>query len=307
MNKLLPCLCLIAFITLSACTKKGSLEMDKKYEFEYTNIENIEIKGAVFDIEIDGESRSNVFGTIETSDESHKLYHTQKGKTMEIWYKRPLWKLPFFRKHSLVLKVPYSTNIKIDNSSGKVNIKSIKTKKVEIKASSGNVLINNIEALVDVKTSSGSITASKLLSQNKVSFKTSSGSIKIEDIKADIKIDTTSGKQIYKNITGNINANASSGDIYIEFEKGVLELKTTSGKISGKDITITGNSFFKTTSGNISMAFKNSIENFTFNLRTNSGRLEVGDQRTKNELITGNGKIKIKGESSSGSQNYNTN
>lgn len=276
-----------------------------KYEIEYNNIEYVEIKGEMFNVEIIGESRNNISGFFETSDNNHKLFFNQHGNILEIIYKRPLLKLPIFKTHNLFLKVPVLTNIKIDNSSGKVNINSIMTNEIKINTSSGNVLLSNINAKIDVKTSSGNITSSKIVSKYPVLLKSSSGIIIMEDSNTDLEVNSTSGRQFFKNNKGNINTNTSSGNIDIENQEGVFKIKTSSGKISGRNIKVNGDSVFNTTSGDILFVFNNLRDELTFDLKASSGKLEVETQKDNKELIYGKGKIKITGKSSSGSQIYN--
>ncbi|MCK4777189.1 MAG: DUF4097 family beta strand repeat protein [Actinomycetia bacterium] len=259
--------------------------MIKKYESAYYNINTILIKGAMFDIDITGQETESVSGRIETSDADFILVPEQKGGTLQITFKKPLWKPPIFKVHDLVLKVPHSVRIKIENTSGKVTVNRIQTAPV-------------------ISTTSGDITISEITSGNGISLNTTSGDIKAGDINASINTRTTSGEHLYENIEGSIMAIATSGEMNINTHKGTLSLTSTSGRKTGKNITLTGDSIFKSTSGNIDMDLINPHAEFTFNLRATTGELQTGDQKGKRELSTGSGKITITGMSTTGNQSY---
>jgi len=46
------------------------------------------------------------------------------------------------------------------------------------------------------------------------------------------------------------------------------------------------------------------MDEFTFDLQSSSGRIDVGSTSARGKVMTGNGKILIKGKSSSGGQTY---
>lgn len=90
----------------------------------------------------------------------------------------------------------------------------------------------------------------------------------------------------------------------ISDHEGGLSLESSSGKQAGRNIRITKDSSFRTTSGKINIDFINDIDDFTFDLHSSSGRIKVGLTTAKGRVVTGKGKILIKGKSSSGEQTY---
>ena len=103
---------------------------------------------------------------------------------------------------------------------------------------------------------------------------------------------------------GDIRAQSSSGSISIRNQAGSLVLQAKSGNLEGTDILLTGDSSFTTSSGKITFDFKNDIEDFSFDLRSSSGIINAGRSKAKGELVFGNGRIRITGKSSSGTQTY---
>jgi hypothetical protein len=81
-------------------------------------------------------------------------------------------------------------------------------------------------------------------------------------------------------------------------------LQASSGKIHGEQITLTGNSSFRTSSGSIDYDFTNDIDELKFELESSSGQIVAGGTSAKGTVITGNGDILVKGKSSSGRQSY---
>jgi hypothetical protein len=282
MRKYLWCLAVIASIPIAACSG-GDSEMLRKLEFEYSGIEKVVVKAALFDVIIEGGIGGAAIGTIETGDE-HVLQHRKTGSALEIWYERPFLKPLSSRTHSLRLRVPISADVKVENTSGDAVVKSIEARNLRVKTTSGDIRIQDIVSDIDLATTSGKIEA--------------------KESKADLRASSTSGKQYYNSIIGNIDANSGSGDIGIVSQEGSLKLRTTSGSIEGKAIAVSGNSSFSTTSGKIAINPENTLEDFTFDLNASSGRLAVGSQTAKGRLISGRGPIRIVGTSTSGSQSY---
>lgn len=332
---------LIILLFIMAITAYSWAMPEMVDEFEYSHIEDVEIKGSLFDITIEGKDISRVTGKIETSKKEYMLYHKKEGSTLVIWFEKPWWAIfSSPGKHTLTMQVPAATNIHINNSSGKVDVKNLDTEEVSLKTSSGKIFTENIKADQGYKSSSGDIIVNKVFSSGEISFKASSGNVNIDGFEADLQVRTSSGKIIinnangekiinsssgeirisssngnieshsrsgkhtYKDISGNIMASASSGKIIIASQKGSLELSTSSGKITGEDINITADSSFKTTSGIISIDYTNPDEDFTFDLITSSGKLKAGSTIARKELRTGDGSITIKGKSTSGDQTY---
>jgi hypothetical protein len=259
--------------------------MEKTYEFSYSGIESVTIEGDLFDIDLTGESRDDVSGVIATSDD-FVLRHRQNGSTLEIWHEIPLLKFWSSKKHSLTLLVPFSTAVKIQNSSGDAVVRNIKSGSLSIKTSSGDILAQDIEAVIDLTASSGKITASRLSSQSVVSAKTSSGDISMADAAASIKASSTSGKQLYERTSGGIDA------------------KSSSGAIKGERVSIRDKSSFASTSGDISIALADPLEGFSFALSASSGKLGVGAEQARKKLLVGTGPIEITGISTSGNQTF---
>jgi lia operon protein LiaG len=107
-------------------------------------------------------------------------------------------------------------SIKIDNSSGDINIQEFKSK---------NMIF---------ETSSGDITATNLHSEEH-RFHSSSGEMKLSNVTGNIKAESSSGDVIiqFENATGNLDAKTSSGDVSVEYRDEpkslTIDFKASSG------------------------------------------------------------------------------
>jgi DUF4097 and DUF4098 domain-containing protein YvlB len=202
----------------------------------------------------------------------------------------------------MVFRVPHECEVKIKNTSGEVRVERIASREIQIQSTSGNIDIRRTSADLQLSSSSGKIWIEGC--HGNKDLRASSGNITVHDSEGDLKVETSSGKQAYDGIKGDISAHSSSGELSITKHEGGLNLESTSGKQTGRDIRITKDSSFRTSSGKIDFAFINGIEDFTFDLTSSSGKIRVGSTNAKGRVVTGNGKILIKGKSSSGGQIY---
>jgi DUF4097 and DUF4098 domain-containing protein YvlB len=338
MKQNIICILILCLMTISLYPG-GNPDMIK--EFEYSQIDNVEIRGALYAVTIVGKNSAMVKGKIETQNKYYMLHFKQEGNTLVIWYDKPWWAfLSISMKNKLTMEVPLSTNITIENSSGNVDVKNISAEGVYLMTTSGSIFAEYIKAKQRYQSTSGSITVSTLKSPDEIFLKATTGDIIINNMDADLNAhlasgsiaiseatgektlqstsgsinvsfssgnivgQSNSGKHTYKGISGNLKAQSTSGSIIVQESEGAMELRTTSGSIKGEQINILGDSAFTATSGSISMDYTNSTDDFTFNLITNSGNLTVDDTRRKKELHTGNGSITITGKTTSGKQTY---
>lgn len=118
-------------------------------------------------------------------------------------------------------------SLKIDLSSGDIEIENIKSKEFILEASSGDIIVRDLEATIN-------------------QFHTSSGEIKASNIIGNIAADTSSGDITIQNeeVTGDIKAEASSGNVTVEFEKEpsslAIQFKANSGE---GEVTLDGVSY----------------------------------------------------------------
>ena len=290
---------------------------------QFDGVERIEIEGRFVDVNIIGTDTDEVDlkGIIRgklRGEKDFEFKHRQNGSLLKIWIEAPRSIIGRFEA-KLTLKVPYSMDIDIHNSSGDVYIEEIAADKMKLVTTSGDVELKNIETQLTTSATSGDLeidylkglifSASTSGDQSfshiraSVSARATSGDFIFFDIVGDINTRTTSGDLQFENIDGRISNVSTSGDLTIDKAKTVLDLTVTSGDISGDGIELMGDSRFKSTSGDISIDFNNA-DTLSFDLKASSGDLRAGSRSADRKLYMKNGDIWIYGVSSSGNQNY---
>jgi DUF4097 and DUF4098 domain-containing protein YvlB len=238
-------------------------------------------------------------------DDGVEVLHKQVGSELRFWVKKKNWanfNWPLGKSSEMSFKVPHGCEVEVGNSSGNVQVEGIRSQGVQVQTSSGGMEIKKCSASFELSSSSGSILVGDC-NGNK-DLHASSGKITVRNAEGDINAKTSSGRQEYNEIKGDISARSSSGELRISNQAGGLTLESSSGRQTGRDIHLTKDSSFRSSSGKIDFDFTNDMEDFTFDLNSSSGRINIGSTNARGRVVSGNGKILIKGTSSSGGQNY---
>ncbi|MCZ4694332.1 hypothetical protein DWB61_04465 [Ancylomarina euxinus] len=295
-------------------------EADTKYD----GIERVEVEGRFADVKILGtgedgvELKGIIRGKLRGSND-FEIKHRQEGTVLKVWIEAPRSIMGRFEAQ-LSFKVPYSMDVDITNSSGDIYIEEIVAEQMKLKATSGDIVIKNVESLLTTTTTSGdleinylkgAISATSTSGNQKfnhirasVSTVATSGDLLFFDVVGDLSTRTTSGDLQFEGIDGSLSNVSTSGNLIINKAKTRLDLLTTSGDISGDEIELIGDSKFKSTSGDISIDFANDLDGMSFDLRASSGDLRAGRHSAEGKLYMKHGDVWVYGHSSSGDQNY---
>jgi hypothetical protein len=283
-----------------------------KVETTYEGVSKLIIKGSFCDVNIEGGNNTKIDFSGQLNGTSNngdvKIMHRQSGNVLEVWIDRSernnwSWGLNNLNG-KLDFKVPSNIELVIGNSSGDVFVNNISHTVCELSATSGDVKGINITANLKIVATSGDIRAEQI--KGDVRSRTTSGSQELNAIKGMIEADATSGNIKINISEGNIEAGTTSGSIDIESVKGMMNLRSTSGNVEGKAVELTGNSSFKSTSGEIDIRLKNDLKTLNFDLSASSGNLRAAGVNSERKLVlkNSNGNIEIRGISSSGDQSY---
>jgi hypothetical protein len=310
-------------------------------EKSFSSITSLEVEGSFCTVVVTPQEGHNIHfkGEIKASKQRDdlKIKYSVANNTLKVWIERPNSLMGSFGG-VLEFKVPSTTNIRVDNSSGSVKVSGIGNAIVNLKASSGSISAATIGSDLSCQTSSGSLSVTDVKGNLKSSSssgsqqiknvggnvetlassgsiriegvggttkaESSSGSISVSNTKASAKVAATSGSLKISGVTGDVKANTSSGSISLNQVKGALSLQTTSGSQGGSGITLTGNSGFSSSSGSISMELLNDAASLSFNLEASSGGLYAKGVKGSRNLVVEKGAIRVTGQSSSGSQSY---
>ena len=255
-------------------------------EWEYSGIRSLKIEEAsVFAVQVTGGSgrrlEAKIYGPSKRDVEVH---HEKRGGELLVWVE---WKTKRISWHGvsprMVFQVPYEIDLDIETSTGSLTVEGCEGEK-------------------GIYTSTGSITVTD--SNGDIRAVSSTGSHEYEDVTGDMRIESSTGSQRYRDTQGFIQAESTTGGITISRHRGALDLRSSTGSQEGEDILLTGDSSFHTSTGSIDFDFRNALESFSFDLRSSTGRIRVGDTDARGQLRFGNGSIEITATSSTGSQSY---
>jgi hypothetical protein len=218
----------------------------------------------------------------------YELLSARQGSVLELRMKFPV--LPSFDSIGLrpriVIELPPSVHsLKLESSSGRINVTDADLAALAISSSSGAIRLDHARATVlQAESSSGAMAIDRF--DGTMSAKTSSGGIELREARGSFLLGT------------------SSGSIRLEEISGMLGATTKAGSIKGSAIVLTANSSFETSSGSISLGLAMPPSSLSFDLSSISGSLKAADSRSRKSLVAGSGPILIRGKTSSGSQDY---
>lgn len=236
------------------------------------------------------------------------------------------------------LQIPTGTEIKIKTASGYIEASEIKECRVNAHASYGKIIAQNVSGNYSLKTSTGGITVNDL--KGELSATSSKGDIELSDIETNTTVVTDGGLLTIKNIKGKLNTQSNTGnqtitnmngdlmlrtstgeitlnnlkgkietanddgDVWLTDVEGTMRLISISGNLVGKNILLTGNTYFETTKGRVEMELRNNLNELSFDLASNYGFIYIPGKSKKKKLKSGNGSILISTSSNDGAQRF---
>ena len=327
MTKMKFRLILMAGFTLFSCNQLSSQELLTSKKFDAENIDAVEIRGSFADIWVSDHTGPMVSfdGRIEGPQRykgDFEIKSDLDGSTLRIWLERPRNVYGNIRG-KLELKLPSGTKLTASNSSGDVNVKGLTAEDIVLKCSSGDIDARDLKGNVRLDASSGDITGTNI--KGNVSADASSGDLYFADIDGNLDCETSSGSIKVKdvdntfftaqsssgdirinNVNGKLRLQSSSGTIGVERITGSISAESTSGDIRGTEVRLTGDSNFEASSGDVTFYLLNDVNEMSFDLRSSSGDLKVGNNRkAEDRLQLKRGGILITGRTTSGDIEFN--
>jgi DUF4097 and DUF4098 domain-containing protein YvlB len=172
-------------------------------------------------------------------------------------------------KAEWIIEIPENVNISCNTASGNIEA-SDHTGKCKFNTASGNVTASKIMNTLSISTASGEVKLEN--AKNKIEIKTASGDVSVKDADADTKISTASGDIKLGTVKGKTSFHTASGDIKIDKIEGGTHSTTASGDIRISDASLSGESSFKTVSGEIRLKLSKSLSD-DLSLGTVSGNV----------------------------------
>lgn len=182
------------------------------------------------------------------------------------------------------LLIPESTHVKIETTSGNVNINDIGGG-LDVETVSGDIKIFTAKKGVRSKTISGDIYVKDIYGNT--NLKTTSGDIRIHDLDGSLEAESVSGDMDFKNIDGKVDLKTTSGDVSISGLKGSIEAESVSGDIDVKSLSEINEIEIETISGEIS-AQGIFVPNGSYTLGSHSGNINIAIPSASNVDLQAN-------------------
>lgn len=166
----------------------------------------------------DGIGEIRVAATLCASDRDRfeALEVTLDGDRLETDYPNRSggWGGRSYARIDLVVEVPSGTHVRVEDSSGSLEISGVG--EVDVQDGSGSMILRRVGSAV---------------------IEDGSGSLKIEDVTGDIEIDDGSGSLEIREVTGNVVISDGSGSIKVEAVGGTVRMDGIgSGSVSVRDV-----------------------------------------------------------------------
>lgn len=271
-------------------------------DFSYDGIHELEISGETFDVHIQGTRSNTTSLEIRNYPDNYTVYHSRSGDGLRIWVEREF--SLFSRPHhgELVLMVPGDVRLVVDNSTGDVEVRNIASDLMDLETSTGDIFVADSSASFRVHSATGDVEISDC--DGEIDVTTTTGEIYVERMDGDIEASSSTGRQEYRDIVGDLLAHSSTGDMEIDHFRGALHLASSTGSQSGRDVELTGDCVFETSTGNIEFDLVQDVVDLEFDLRSTTGSLRVGREQSQRRLFLGGRGYRVEGKSSTGSQHY---
>ncbi len=289
----------VAFVTLGVSSAVASASFERISE---TGIRTLEVEASLLNVEVNGGTGSSLTGWGEDIPKNVVVNYKRRGDVLRIWVEKRFAPFAFRKNGRLFFEVPDGIDLDIRTSSGEIVIRNMESQSLVTASSSGNIAVSRIKSAVEVKSSSGNINIGMI--DGSVRAESSSGRVELTNVIGKVSAAASSGDVRLSSVEGDIEVSSSSGRIVLNSTNGAVFAHTSSGDIVGEDVWITGDSRYKTSSGDIEVDFDNPLNDLSFRLTSSSGNLQVGDLKGERNLAAGEGTIRITGESTSGRQSY---
>ncbi|WP_291858896.1 DUF4097 family beta strand repeat-containing protein [Marinilabilia sp.] len=329
----------LMFVLLTGCQVAGSQELADQADLRFEGVRSIQVKGVFCDVSVKPGNSAEVhlLGEIRVTRgvEDYSIETTQDGDLLKVWVEYPKI-MRGMAKGFLSFEVPDDVLLTVENVSGNVDVEKIGSDNMKLSGVSGDISVSgagencvlrsvsgDIDALVmggnleahsvsgDIrvanvkgdfsgKSTSGNVSAKMV--EGATSVRSTSGDLIAENLMQGAFVKTTSGKIQVKIMKGELNCETVSGDVILSDITGVLNASTVSGGLRGTGVMFTGDSRFRSVSGDVEIDVLNEIETLSFRLKSGSGRLKAGNSTADERLEISGGNITVTGSSTSGNQ-----
>jgi len=258
---------LLATLVPPAAPASGTAEAPRTSTFAYEGVVRVQVLNAeVYAIEITGSAGEDLSAEVRApADSKVGIEHRRSGGTVMI---RAYRRERLFGglgstqgQYLLVLRVPRDCELEIRTATGSISVSDVRGPK---------------------------------------ELETDTGSIDLKGCDGETAATTQTGSHSYTSVRGDIAAKADTGGIALSQVEGALSVETNTGRIEGTGLRLTGHSSFSADTGSIVLELDQSLDDFSFELRSDTGKIVVGETEARGRLVLGGGRIRLKAETDTG-------
>ncbi|MFP4113509.1 MAG: DUF4097 family beta strand repeat-containing protein [Spirochaetota bacterium] len=271
-------------------------------DFAYGDIESLLVEGETFNVEVIATSADRVSMEVENYPDDWTVYHSASGTAVRVWVERDFSLFSAPHRGRLVFRVPASTELTVDNSTGDVAVTGLSGGVLELETSTGSIALDGLSGDVRANSTTGSIDIRTC--DGTLLAESTTGSIRVVGFTGEVDSQSTTGEQRLEEIDGDIRARSTTGTIQLRDTEGRLSIDTSTGVQLGREVTLTGDSSFSASTGSIEIDLTNELDRLEFDLTSTTGSLQVGNDRSQRRLFLGGTGITVTASTSTGSQRF---
>ncbi|WP_335873062.1 DUF4097 family beta strand repeat-containing protein [Bacillus sp. 2205SS5-2] len=236
---------------------------------EGKQIRNISVQGSSMDVNVLPSDKDNIDiklrGEVSERVKDHfNLQVKQVNDFLSVEMERKKFSAPFgviVVRLTLDLFIPKKIyeSLLVKTSSGEIELHLVKSKNIELKTSSGDIRVKDIEETEAIKLSASS--GDMILTGGQARF---------------TQLETSSGDIIMRKFGGSqLEASSSSGKIDICGYQGNLHVESSSGDINLLYDELTGHLKAKTSSGSVKLSYQIEPSSFNLDFKGSSGEADI--------------------------------
>jgi len=188
-------------------------------------------------------------------------------------------------------------------TSGNLMVRDVEVKECLLHSDYGQITIDKLKAELTVEATSGNIHINN--HQGNINAKSSYGDLKFTGVIGNIISHSSSGNIIVNKQSGNLEASSGYGDVKVADCAGNFKISVCSGSMVLKQIKVLESADLENEYGDIRVVLKEGVTPYSFDLRCTSGEIDIPDdtfmaKKERNNYIAQRGSVKIKGYAHSG-------
>lgn len=266
---------------------------------QYRGVEAIEIESESFDVSVVG-NRTNSTSIEIYGSPSVSATIRRRGERVIIEAKERRALFSRSRVEGLIeVQAFEGVDIEVNCGSGDVDIRGLQGGRLGVRTGSGDIVARAIFGESRIRSGSGDFRMERV--GGTLEAGTGSGDIELQDGEGRISLSSSSGDLELRGVSGDIGATSSSGEVTVVDGEGVFSLASTSGSVVAEEISLRNSSRFRSVSGDIELVLRGEPEEYSYDLRTVSGAIRVGDIQAGNRFTRDGGSLLVEGRTTSGS------